>query len=73
MPNELAGCCGAPLTGPGALGFQWWVWSTDFNYWAIGESRISANDTINGGDDGDFIDGEIGNDIIAGGQGDDIV
>ena len=73
LPNELAGCCGQVPAGPDALGFQWWVWSTDFNYWAIEESRISAMDTINGGRDDDFIDGEIGTDTITGDQGDDIV
>ena len=73
LPNALAGCCGRVLSGPDPLGFQWWAWSTDFNFWAIEPSRISAADTINGGRDDDFIDGEIGNDTIMAGQGDDIV
>ena len=68
---DCSGIQPAPADGPEAYGYAWWIWSTDFNYWGIDESRIDAMDSIHGDGGDDFIDGEIGSDNIQGGEGDD--
>lgn len=76
LPSALnCDCAGVTLVTPGpeGFGYAWWIWSTDFNYWGIDESRIDAMDSIHGDDGDDFIDGEIGSDRISGDEGEDVL